>query len=405
MRRALAAAALGAFVLTACGAGEPAATTPLQREIIGFVDQLEQRHPNLYATTPRPRFRAEAAALAERAPGLSRDQLVAGLMRIAALPGPRNGHTAIYPFDPSHPRPLRVYPLRLYDFDDGLHVVAAERQELVGRRVSAIGDTPIAEVVALVRPLVPRDNESSRRWLIPEYVTTAEVLRGLGVVEGETARFAFADGGVAEFAPKPASAVASAHGSALAPLRTRGNPVWLRRLDRAQWLTTLQRGRAVYLGYRSAQDSTHETAERLLALARRPAVRRVVVDVRLNHGGDNTTYGPLVGVLSRPAVARKTVLLVGRETFSAAGNFAAEVARIPRVRVVGEPSGGAPNQWGDSYPIRLPLAGLNAYVATVYVQVVPGTATATVPDVRVPVRAADVLAARAAALARALALR
>ena len=36
---------------------------------------------------------------------------------------------------------------------------------------------------------------------------------------------------------------------------------------------------------------------------------------------------------------------------------------------MGEPSGGAPNQWGDRNPIELPTVGLTAYVAAVYVEV------------------------------------
>ena len=67
--------------------------------------------------------------------------------------------------------------------------------------MTAIGDAPIDEVVELVRPLVPHDNESGFRWLLPEYLTTAEVLRGLGIVEGDTATFSFADGTEAALEP------------------------------------------------------------------------------------------------------------------------------------------------------------------------------------------------------------
>ncbi len=150
---------------------------------------MEATHPDLFHDVPRATFRAEAAKLADAAPALSRDELVVGLMRLAALPGARDGHTAVYPFD-QHARALHVYPFRLYDFPDGLYVVGSiGAEDLTGRRVTAIGGTPIADVVELVRPLVPHDNESGLRWLLPEYVATAEVLRGLGIVEGDTATF------------------------------------------------------------------------------------------------------------------------------------------------------------------------------------------------------------------------
>ena len=185
---------------------------------------MEETHPDLFHDVSRARFRAVAAKLVADAPELSRPQLVARLMALVALPGPRDGHTAIYPFD-GHPRALRIYPIRLYDFADGLHAVeVVGRPDLTGKRLTSIAGRPVAEVVRLVRPLVPHDNESSRRWLLPEYLTTAEVLRGLGIATTDAVTFGFAGGEEVTLEPQPAHEVASSVGSALAPLPGRGNP-------------------------------------------------------------------------------------------------------------------------------------------------------------------------------------
>ncbi len=396
-----------ALLLAGCAGGDdPQPPTPLQRELRSLAETMETTHPDLFHDVSRSEFRAEAKRLADAAPQLSRDELVVGVMRLAALPGERDGHTALYPFD-QHARPLHVYPLRLYDFADGLHVVGSITDEdLTGRRVTAIAGRPIDEVVELVRPLVPHDNESGRRWLLPEYLATAEVLRGLGIVKGETATFAFADGTEATLEPVEAGEVAAALGGAPAPLPTDHDPVWLRSVDDPQWLTMLEGGRVVYVGYRLTTDSTYELSERLLALARKPSVRRVVVDVRLNHGGDNTTYGPLLDVLSRPVVQRKLVVLTGRSTFSAAGNFVADVDRGTSARLVGEPAGGAPSQWGDSTAIALEHSGLTVHVATSYWEFgPPGDARRETPvDVLVEPTAADFFAGRDPVLTAALAL-
>ncbi|MBA3475424.1 MAG: hypothetical protein H0T10_01560 [Actinobacteria bacterium] len=383
------------------------------QEILELAESMEQIHPDLFHQVPRTRFRAEVEDLAADAADLSRDELVARLMRLAALPGERDGHTGIFPFD-QHAKPLHVYPLRLYDFGGGLYVVGSiSGQHLTGRRVSAIAGRPIQEVVELVRPLVPHDNESGRRWLLPEYVVTAEVLRGLDIVKTRTASFSFADGTEAELTPVPAEQVAGTLGGAPAPLPTRHDPVWLRHLEDDQWLTTLQGGRAVYLGYRLTTGATSNVARRLLRLASRPAVRRVIVDVRLNHGGDNTTFGPLVDVLRRPVVGRKLVVLTGRSTFSAAGNFVGDVDRYTKARFVGEPAGGAPSQWGDSSSLPLRLAGVTVHVANAYwefgprndkrlavepdvaVEPLPTSSPAAIPCSPERWRSADRIAARA----------
>ena len=234
-----------ALLLGGCGGGdEPQALTPLQQELRALADTMESTHPDLFHDVPRATFRAQAAELADQAPELSRDELVVGVMRLAALPGARDGHTAIYPFDDQHARTLHVYPFRLYDFPDGLYVVGSiGSEDLTGRRVTAIDGTPIDEVVEQVRPLVPRDNESGLRWLLPEFVATSEVLRGLGIVEGD-ATFSFADGSEATLQPVEAAEVSSTLGGAPAPLQTKHDPVWLRSVHDPQWLTTLEGARS-----------------------------------------------------------------------------------------------------------------------------------------------------------------
>ena len=66
-----------------------------------------------------------SSALAQRAPSISRNELLVGMLRIIASLGPRNGHTGLFPGDPSHTRELHFYPVRLYDFADGMYVVDA----------------------------------------------------------------------------------------------------------------------------------------------------------------------------------------------------------------------------------------------------------------------------------------
>jgi Peptidase family S41 len=404
--RALAVVLLAA-ACAACSsaAAEPTAASPLQRELTGLVVRMERVHPDLYHAVTRERLRAEVAALAQRAPSLSRPELVVGLMRVVGLLGERDGHSGLYPLDPEHPRTLHAYPLKLYSFPDGLYVIDAADRALVGARLATIEGVPAEEVVRRLRPLMTRDNESTIQMRLPGFVVGEEVLAGLGIGDGGPASFAFADGRTVTLRPMTAAAYVSRFGFEWQVSRPSGRqPLWLQRQDVPQWLRTIDRGRAVYLGYHHVTGGAYTTAERLVRLAGRPQVRRVVVDVRMNGGGDNTTYGPLVEALGRPAIGRKAVVLTGRVTFSAAANFVAEVEGRTRARLIGEPTGGAPNQWGDNTVIELPVAGLALRLANQYVVVTEeNDVRATIqPDVRVELTAADFFAGRDPVLARAL---
>ena len=396
-----------ALVVVGCaGAAEPAAPTPLQREITSLVEEMARIHPEVDHAVPMPRLRADAAALAERAPDLSRDELLVGLMRLTML-GDRDGHGGIFLFDPSHTRPFHFFPLRLHDFADGIHVVAdATGRGLVGRKVTAIDGVPVADVVERVRPLIPHDNASTIRLLLPEYLICAEVLRGLGIVDG-AATYSFADGSsvtLGDTVPGPSYSL----GTALHPLPVPRPQLLYRSLNQPFLLAPLERGRSLYLGFHQVTTPPQSLLDRILRQARRPGFRRLVVDVRQNGGGNNTTYSSLIDLFRQKPLNRrgKVVVLLGRMTFSAAGNFVADVDSDTRALFVGEPSGGAPNQWGDRAPITLRRVGITAYVALEYVEANRHDRRLAVePDVRVEPTAADFLAGRDPVLTRALSLR
>lgn len=398
MRAAL---ALVAVLFAGCAGGsEAAAPTPLQREITELVERMARLHPDVDHEVPLAALRAEAAGLAQRAPTISRDELLVGLLRLTTL-GERDGHGGIFLMDPAHAQPFTFFPLRVHDFADGVHVVEdAAGGEHVGKRLAAIEGVPIARVVELVEPLIPRDNASTVRLLLPEYLVCAEVLRGLGVVQG-AATYSFADGSSITL-----EAGSGALGSAFEPLPRQGASLLYRNLSQPFVLAPLERGRSLYLGFHMVTPPPQALLDRILRAARRPTFRRLVLDVRHNGGGDNTTFGPLVDLIAKPPLRGKAVVLIGRMTFSAAGNFVAVVDRSTRARLVGEPSGGAPNQWGDRHAIALPVVGLTAYVAAEYVEAVRGdTRHAVLPDVRIEPTVADFMAGRDVVLRRALALR
>jgi hypothetical protein len=389
------------LLLAGCAGGsQAAAPTPLQREITGLVDRMAQLHPDVDHEVPLAELRAEAAELAERAPEISRDELLVGLLRLTTL-GERDGHGGIFLHD-HHAKPFTFFPLRLHDFADGVHVVAdLAGGAHVGKRVTAIDGVPTAKVIDAVKPLIPRDNASTIRLLLPEYLVCAEVLRGLGIVQG-AATYTFSDGSSVALEPTTAYGL----GTALHPLPTRKPQLLYRNLGQPFFLTTLEQGRSLYLGFHMVTSPPQSLLDRILRAARKPRFRKLVIDVRHNGGGDNTTYHPLLDLIDQKPLRGKVVVLLGRMTFSAAGNFVAAVDHGTKARLVGEPSGGAPNQWGDRQSIELPVAGLTAYVAGYWVEVAPrDKRPAVMPNVRVEPAVADFLAGRDPVLRRALALR
>jgi Peptidase family S41 len=389
---------LAMVALASSAQARPSAPLTAAADVRDLGAAIERIHPNPFRSISRQRFQAKVNALAERAQTLSRDELLVGLLRVIASLGPRNGHTGLFPGDPGNVRPLHLYPVRLYEFTDGPYVVDAADRSLVGSRLIAIDGVPAERVLRLVEPLTPHDNAWNLRGMAPHYLLTAEVLSGLGITDdaGPAAFTLEHQGGQATdvtLSPIPAPEYAAAfadplHGHYPSVLPSASRPLYLANSAKALWARTLAGGRAVYVGYNAVVPPAPAVLRRIERLARAPRMRRVVVDLRLNGGGDNTTYGPLLDIFgSKPVNARgRLYLLTGRATFSAAANFAAEIDRDTRATIVGEPTGGGVETYGDTVPVLLPSLGWYVYVAARYTERKRGPndhRLAVEPDIRV----------------------
>lgn len=414
-------ATLVAVLALAAGAVQPAAPAGSSGadDVRLLMQGIREIHPDPFHFTPEPTFQAAADALAARAPGLSPDQLLVELMRFTTLLGERDGHSGIFPLDSAHRRVLHLFPLFLYKFADGLFVVAAPgRRSLVGAKLLQLDGYPAAELEQRVRPLVPRDNEATRTDRFMSFMLTAEVLHGLGLRSGVgPARFSFQKPGKAPFDLTLTPVTAAAYLRLMRPafpsfvyaLPRRPAPLYLRRRGEDHYVTTLDHGRVVYVGYNMTLGSTYSEAAKVARLAKKRKVRRVIVDVRLNPGGDNHTYAPLLKALRAKSVNRagRLVVLISRSTFSAAQNFITELERRTRAISVGETSGGSPNLYGDALPVDLPTAGVSVNVASVYWQksFAGDTRVAIEPRLSVPLASRAFFRGRDPVLAAALAYR
>jgi C-terminal processing protease CtpA/Prc len=135
----------------------------------------------------------------------------------------------------------------------------------------------------------------------------------------------------------------------------------------------------------------------------------VVVDLRANPGGENTTYGPFRDALREKAAtgAGQVALLTSRDTFSAAGNFATELKVGPdgdRMLLVGEPPGGGLNIYGDTATVTLEHSGIVVLISRRYHEKAPGDDRLQIePDIPVEATWEDVAAGRDPVLDAALA--
>jgi len=143
-------------------------------------------------------------------------------------------------------------------------------------------------------------------------------------------------------------------------------PPWLENIDRQFWFVEFPDKSALYIRDRFILDEKGGQSfagffREMFKRIEQKRYKMIVLDIRLNGGGDNTLFEPLKATFrSMPAFQTKGkfFVIIGRLTQSAAQNFTTFLERNTAAIFVGEPTGESPNHYGDPSPIQLPTSGI-----------------------------------------------
>jgi hypothetical protein len=291
-----------------------------------------------------------------------------------------DGHTTLLPFEfvggvppalASGPFSLSL-PLRVRMFHDGAYVTSAKEEAapLLGARLDQIG---AAEAGALVRASAeqwPGSDAWAHRWAA-EAFSSPTLLEAFGAVADPRALVqARASLGRrrlrASLRPR-----ADAGDGLLEFERTRTAPEnWTQEAGVENYARILQAERAIYISLDSMDNLEGKSFEAFtrecFAAIENASPERLIVDLRRNGGGDNFLPEALRKQIGRSRFNRPGGLyvLTAPSTFSAAQNLANRLERETFALFVGEPTGGAPNHYGDAATFTGEATGLTWIVST-----------------------------------------
>lgn len=345
------------------------------------VREAHRRRPLPFTPSQRERFDAAASRLRDDIPRLSDPEVAVGLTKLIASLG--DGHARLSP--KAGTDLALALPIHPYLFDDGVYVVAAEEshKSLLGAQILAFDGRPIDEVVRGVDPLIGRDNERNPLESAPGWLRRTPYLHVLGLVDDPGKVRLTTSTGEIEIAAEPedqerprhfpeSKAMAQYHDQLAPPL-----PSYLRDVEAAYWFEYVPEHRLVYLQFNRVADDPSESldafTERFGDFLDANDVERLVVDLRWNGGGNTFLVGTL---LKRIIGSRKLdhpdgiFMVVGRRTFSAAGNTAKYLEWLAgtSLTVVGEPTGSSLQFIGETNPFDLPYSGMGCNISNLYWQ-------------------------------------
>lgn len=209
-----------------------------------------------------------------------------------------------------------------------------------------------------------------------------EILHAFGIIE-ETDRAEIMienqNGGIStlELAPiDPDQYLSFFPEIALLGLPQKPEPLYVSNLREIFWKTYLHDSKTLYFQYNgilpvnNSGQTIGEFSNELKGFIETEDVKKLIIDVRQNGGGDRTTYAPLLAMLknSRLNQEEQIFVLFGRGTFSAASNFTMELENETNAIFAGEPTGGSPNHYGDALDLILPNSKIVIGVSSIYHQ-------------------------------------
>jgi hypothetical protein len=346
--------------------------------------EIKRRAYAPFREISEPEFDAAVTRLTEDVPGLSDFQILAGMMRLLRPLG--DGHAFVLPAQDGKDTQLAL-PVKFYRFTEGLFVTAASEayRQLIGAQVLSVDGHPADEVLTAIEPLISRDNDQQVTWIGPEFLRWTPLIHALGLISDPgqatlTVRFAdqatgtvavesVADTYTRLTGPRPAGWI-SLPDTAGTPM-----PLYLRNCDAPYWFEYLPDRALVYFQFNGVGDQPLEAiaafCERLFTFIDHAQVRKLVIDLRWNGGGNTYLVQPLLHrLIGCTKINQRGCLyvIIGRGTFSAAQNTATAIERETNAIFVGEPTGSRPNFIGETIPFALPYSNALANVADLYWQ-------------------------------------
>lgn len=345
-------------------------TADWQSDLRFLQQTVHQDYSFLFKKTSAEKFDASVEELYKAIPGMQEHEVLAGIGRIVA--SFQYGHTDIS--WRRSPVKYQVVPLNIYQFSDGVFIEGAHKDyaQFLGARILKIEGMPIEAALNAVKPLVPVENEQYFKayglgmLLIPQALHAQKVTTTLKskismTLEqaGKTFEQVFTAVDAYRF-PRDYG-FAKTEGDWVSARDQSSTPLYLKNLDKIYYFEYLPEQKTVYVRHSQILDDPNETiAEfyaRVFDFIEKNDVEKLVLDVRLNGGGNNYKNKPVVtGIIRTQKINQpgKLFVIIGRRTFSACQNLVNELDNYTNATFVGEPTAENINFYGDNRQVLLP---------------------------------------------------
>ncbi len=383
----------------------------MQGDLSALRSGLEHGHKNLFAHVTQADWEAECQRISDAIPELTPAQFSYELRHLVAMVG--DAHTTIeFSHDKYHY--LTALPFAVAHYADGWRLLMLEKrnQAYLGWELTAIDGVPVGEVFERSKAIISHENDVWVRQQFSNAINFREALQYRGVTAAAADSVTLTVRRDAD-SPEKALVIPGMDGQAILSadiVSFAPDSVPQTAASGIYRATAIDDG-CLFIQYNSCEEAP-DMSMRAFADAVREAMeamdcRKLIFDLRYNGGGNSSVLGPLIDVLAeyQKDDGLEAFVLIGPNTFSSAIINAIELREALGATLVGEPTGGSVNGYGELQGFQLPNLPLSAWYSTKYFELVPGypAGQPLTPDETVEATFEDYRAGRDAAVEAVLA--
>lgn len=286
---------------------------------------------------------------------------------------------------------LDYIPINVTKFNDGYYItsVLEKYKEFLGYRLIGINGVSIDEIIERLGKIVSYDNMVSQEYQARLLLNYSDYLKyAIGSDINESFDFVFYNGKTKEAKKveiKPIKAkdlnnISKNDFVDIFSINNNKKPVYLKKLNKNYWFMFDKYNRILYFQYNSCREDQNyplrEFFNKMFEVIDKEDVKNILIDLRFNGGGNSSLINPFISTLKNNKKfingTLNIFIAIGDKTFSSAIINSVDLRNDLYGYLIGTPSGGSPNHYGELKSFTLNETGIKIFYPTKYFEMIEG---------------------------------
>ncbi len=281
---------------------------------------------------------------------------------------------------------LHSLPIRTKVFPDGVYIMTTDQNDanLLGKKLISIGGIPIQTVEDSLKSILSYENNYWLEHQIPAALEYTEILKYFGF----TKSLSEAELGIEGIGNVELKSEAESNNTVkyVGVLDGKTIPLYMQNVSSNYWFTFIKDSKVLYIKYNACEESPNISfvsfTNNLVYFIDTNNVGKIVIDLRNNGGGSDAIINPLLNYIKSSTYNKtgKLFVLINNGTFSSAELDGIYFKQTTNCLLIGTPTGGKPNSYGNINYFTLPNSKITIYYCTSFIHGMNGDPEALFPD-------------------------